>query len=178
MFYKSYYLVLTLLSLILILPIIGLFTKFDFEIEYFIKFFQSKYNIRIIYISLIQAFLSSLFSCLLAIPFSLSLFRQKKSIINKFLISLSGYSFVLPPILVVYSVIGIYGLKGILNETFNFYQLLGIKSIFGLKAILIAHILLNAPFATRIFYQNLNTIPKSYVEVAKSLNFVKVKKYA
>ena len=139
MFYKSYYLVLSLLSLILILPIIGLFTKFDFEIEYFIKFFQSKYNIRIIYISFIQAFLSSLFSCLLAIPFSLSLFRQKQSIINKLLISLSGYSFVLPPILVVYSVIGIYGLKGILNETFNFYQLLDIKSLFGLKGILIAH---------------------------------------
>jgi len=171
LFYKSYYLVLSLLSLILILPIIGLFTKFDFEIEYFIKFFQSKYNIRIIYISFIQAFLSSLFSCLLAIPFSLSLFRQKQSIINKLLISLSGYSFVLPPILVVYSVIGIYGLKGILNETFNFYQLLDIKSLFGLKGILIAHVLLNAPFATRIFYQNLNTIPKSYVEVAKSMNF-------
>ena len=168
---NSYYFVVGIFFLIIVIPIIGLFNKFDFDLVYFTTFFQSKYNIRIIYVSFIQAFLSSIISCIIAIPFALSLFRQKKNRINKLLISLSGYSFVLPPILIVYSFIGIYGLNGILNKLTNFYNFFEIKTLFGLKAILIAHILLNTPFATRMFFQNLNSMPKSYIDVAKSMNF-------
>jgi len=168
--YKLYYLVLSILCLVLILPIIGIVSKIEFEISYLLNFFNNKYNIRIIYISFLQAFLSAIFSCIIAIPFALSLYRHKNSRIIKFIVSLCGYSFVLPSILVVYSVIGIYGINGLLNNLVNFYDLLGIKSLFGLKAILIAHILLNAPFATRLIFQNLNTIPKNYIEVANSLN--------
>ena len=134
-------------------------------------FFQSKYNLKLIYITFFQAFLSSLISCILALPFSLSLFRRKKVLINKILISLAGYSFVLPSILIVYSVIGIFGINGLLNKITNFYYLFNIKTFFGLQGILIAHILLNTPFAARIFIQNLNSIPKSYIDVAKSMNF-------
>jgi len=168
---KLYYLFLLIFVLIVLLPILGILDRFDLDIFYLIEFFQNKYNLRIIYISFIQAFLSSLISCILALPFSLSLFRQKKVFINKIIISLTGYSFVLPSILIVYSVIGIFGTNGILNKFTNFYDILNIKTIFGLKGILIAHILLNTPFATRIFIQNLNSIPKNYIEVAKSMNF-------
>ena len=116
---NSYYFVVGIFFLVIIIPIIGLFYKFEFDLVYFKTFFQSKYNIRIIYVSFIQAFLSSIISCIIAIPFALSLFRQKKSRINKLLISLSGYSFVLPPILIVYSVIGIYGLNDTINVLKN-----------------------------------------------------------
>jgi len=156
--------------LIIIFPIIGIISKLEFEISYLLNFFNSKYNIKIIYITFLQAFLSAIFSCIIAIPFALSLYRHKNSRIIKLIVSLCGYSFVIPSILIVYSVIGIYGRNGLLNDLINFYNLLDIKSLFGLKAILIAHILLNAPFATRLFFQNLNTIPKSYIEVANSLN--------
>ena len=81
-----------------------------------------------------------------------------------------GYSFVIPSILIVYSVIGIYGYRGIINKVFNFYEFFHIDTLFGLKAILLAHILLNAPFATRLFYQNLNTIPKNYNEISNALH--------
>ena len=53
----------------------------------------------------------------------------------------------------------------------DLYNLFNIKTIFGLQGILVAHILLNTPFAVRIFVQNLNSIPKKYVEVAKSMNY-------
>ncbi|MDA1181855.1 MAG: ABC transporter permease subunit, partial [Proteobacteria bacterium] len=39
-----------------------------------------------------------------------------------------------------------------------------------MKAILIAHVLLNTPFATRLFVQNLNTIPRNYYEISESIN--------
>jgi len=152
------------------LPIIGIVSKIEFEISYLFEFFGSKYNTRIIYISFLQAFLSAYFSCFIAVPFSLSLYRNKHLKITKFVISLCGYSFVIPSILIVHSVIGIYGTNGFLNNIINFYDFFNINSLFGLKAILIAHILLNAPFATRLFFQNLNSIPKNYIEIGNSLN--------
>ena len=168
---KLYYLFVLILGLIIFLPLFGILNKFEFNIYYLIEFFQSKYNLKLIYFSFLQAFLSSLISCILALPFALSLFRRKKILINRILISLTGYSFVLPSILIVYSVIGIYGTNGFLNKITNFYNLLDIKTIFGLQGILIAHILLNTPFAARIFIQNLNSIPKNYIDIAKSMNF-------
>ena len=158
------------MSLVIVLPILGIISKIEFEFTYFINFFYSNYNIRLIYISFLQAFLSAILSCVIAIPFSLSLYRHKDLTISKIIVSLCGYSFVLPSILIVFSVIGIYGINGFLNNHTNFYQILNIKSLFGLKAILLGHILLNAPFATRLFFQNLNSIPKNYIDLSNSLN--------
>ena len=168
---KLYYFFVLILGLIIFLPILGILNKIEFNLLHLFEFIQSKYNLRLIYITFLQAFLSSLISCVLALPFAISLFRRKKKLINRILISLSGYSFVLPSILIVYSVIGIFGTNGVLNKTTNLYNLFNIKTIFGLQGILVAHILLNTPFAVRIFVQNLNSIPKKYVEVAKSMNF-------
>jgi|TARA_B110000438_G_scaffold124429_1_gene121283 thiamine transport system permease protein len=155
---------------VLTIPIIGIISKANFEISYFFSFFENKYNIRLIYITFFQAFLSSILSCILAIPFALSLARHKHLKIVKFIISLCGYAFVLPSILIVYGVIGIFGTNGFLNNLINFYNIFDIKTLFGLKAIILAHILLNAPFATRLFFQNLNSIPSDYVEISKSLS--------
>ena len=170
MSHKLYYLVLGLFSLVLIIPIIGIITKIDFQFSYFINFFDRSYNLRLVYISIYQAFLSSILSCFIAIPFALSLYRHKELKISKIIISLCGYSFVLPSILIVFSVIGVFGISGSLNSLTKIYELLNIKSIFGLKAIILGHILLNTPFATRLFFQNLITIPKNYIELSKSLN--------
>ena len=145
-------------------------SKIEFEFSYFLEFFNNSYNIRLIYISVIQAFLSAILSCVIAIPFALSLYRHKELTISKIIISLCGYAFVLPSILIVFSVIGIFGTNGVINNYTNFYQIFNIKSIFGLKGIILGHVLLNAPFATRLFFQNLNTISKSYVDLSKSLS--------
>ena len=51
-----------------------------------------------------------------------------------------------------------------------FYNFISIDSIYGLRGILIAHVLLNTPFATRLFFQNLNNIPNKYYEISISLN--------
>lgn len=169
MLYKSYYLVLGLFCLLLILPIIGIVSKIDFKLYYFLEFFDSSYNIKLIYISFIQAFVSASLSCIIAIPLSLCLFRHKELFISRIIISLCGYAFVLPSILIVFSVIGLFGINGFLNKYINFYEIFNIKSIFGLKGIILGHILLNAPFAARLFFQNLNTISKNYMDLSLSL---------
>ena len=89
--------------------------------------------------------------------------------LQKIIISLCGYSFVLPSILIVFSVVGLFGINGILNNYINLYEILNIKSLFGLKGIILGHIFLNAPFATRLFFHNLNTISKNYVDLSSTL---------
>ena len=76
----------------------------------------------------------------------------------------------IPTILIVFAVIKLFGNNGFYNSYFNLYENLSIETIFGIKAILIAHILLNTPFATRLFFQSLNSIPLKYYEISSSLN--------
>ena len=148
----------------------GIFTQVSYNFNYIINFLNNSYTHRIIFFSLYQAVLSSVISCGLAIPLALALNRHKNYILIKGIISLCGFSFVIPSILIVYSVIHIFGYNGLLNSNLNFYNLLSIESIYGIKAILIAHILLNTPFATRLFVKNLNNIPKNYYEISKAFN--------
>ena len=169
--YNKYNLtVLSFFFLILLIPFLGIFSKINYDIEEIIIFLKNSYTQRIIFFSFYQAFLSAFISCLLAIPFALALNRHKDNKLIKYIISLCGFSFVIPSILIVFSVIKIFGFNGVLNKYFNFYEFLSIDSIYGLKAILIAHVLLNTPFATRLFVQNLNNIPKNYYEISKSIN--------
>jgi len=154
----------------LLLPFVGIFSKVNYDYELIINFLNNTYTHRIIYFSLYQAFLSAFISCLLAIPFALALNRHKNLKIIKLIISLCGFTFVIPTILIVYSVIKLFGYNGFFNVYFNLYNLISIESIYGIKAILIAHVLLNTPFATRLFFNNLNNIPLKYYEISRAMN--------
>ena len=170
LYYKSNFSVLFFFGLIILLPFIGIFSKVNYDLNLFFNFFQNSYTHRLIYFSVYQAFISAILSCFLAIPFALALNRHKDLKIIKFIISLCGFCFVIPTILIVYAVIKLFGNNGFYNSYFNLYEYLSIETIFGIKAILIAHILLNTPFATRLFFQSLNSIPLKYYEISGSLN--------
>ena len=169
MYNKYNYSVLGFFSLILFLPFIGIFNSITYDFESTIEFLKNRYTLRIIYFSLYQAFLSAFISCLFAIPFALALNRHKNLKIVKIIISLCGFSFVIPSILIVYSVIKLFGYNGFFNTYFEIYNFFSFETIYGIKAILIAHILLNTPFATRLFFQNLNHIPNKYYEISRSI---------
>ena len=170
MYFKINSIVLSFFILILLFPLLGIFSNISYDIYEIINFLKNNYTQKIIFFSFYQAFLSALICCLLSIPFALSLNRHKNLKIVKIIVSICGFTFVIPSILIVFSVIKIFGFNGFLNTYFNFYYLSNIDSIYGLKGILIAHILLNTPFATRLFFQNLNNIPNKYYEISKSLN--------
>tara|TARA_B100001029_G_scaffold22089_1_gene14981 strand:+ start:111 stop:1649 length:1539 start_codon:yes stop_codon:yes gene_type:complete len=152
-----------------VLPFIGIFNKITYDLESTINFLKNTYTQRIIFFSLYQAFLSAFISCLLAIPFALALNRHKNLKIIKFIISLCGFSFVIPSILIVYAVIQLLGYNGFFNTYFDIYNFFSFETIYGIKAILIAHVLLNTPFASRLLFQNLNSIPKKYYEISRSI---------
>ena len=169
MYNKYNYSILSFFCLVLLLPFIGIFSKINYDLKSIVDFLKNSYTHRIIYFSLYQAFLSAFISCLLAIPFALALNRHKNLKIVKIIISLCGFSFVIPSILIVYAVIKLFGNNGFLNTYFYIYNFFSFETIYGIKAILIAHIFLNTPFATRLFFQNLNNIPTKYYEISRSI---------
>ena len=75
----------------------------------------------------------------------------------------------MPSILIVYAVIKLFGNNGFFNTYFDIYNFFSFETIYGIKAILIAHIFLNTPFATRLLFQNLNNIPTKYYEISRSI---------
>ena len=140
MYNKYNYSILSFFFLVLLLPFIGIFSKINYDLKSIVDFLKNTYTHRIIYFSLYQAFLSAFISCLLAIPFALALNRHKNLKIVKIIISLCGFSFVIPSILIVYAVIKLFGNNGFFNTHFYIYNFFSFETIYGIKAILIAHI--------------------------------------
>ena len=78
--------------------------------------------------------------------------------------------FVLPVLIVILTVIKIFGFNGIPNqllELFGFERI----SIYGLQGILIGHVLINLPFAVRLILSGWLLIPSEHFRLASQLNF-------
>ncbi len=88
------------------------------------------------------------------------------------LVALFSSSLVLPTLIVVFGLIGIFGRNGYLNQTtlFLFDTSFG-SYLYGLGGILLAHTYLNASFASRALLHSFESIPKEKYKLAKSLNF-------
>ena len=78
--------------------------------------------------------------------------------------------FVLPVLIVILTVIKIFGFNGIPNQIIEFFGFEKI-SIYGLQGILIGHILINLPFAVRLILSGWLMIPLEQFRLARQLNF-------
>ena len=115
-----------------------------------------------------QALLSALISVGLAIPVARALARRRCPG-REALITLLGAPFLLPVIVAVFGLLAIFGRNGLLN---NGLVAIGAEpiSIFGLHGVVLAHVFLNMPLATRLLLQGWQTIPAERFRLAASLN--------
>lgn len=116
-----------------------------------------------------QALLSSVFSTLLAIPVARALARRRFPG-RAALITLMGAPFLLPAVVAVLGILAIFGRSGLLNPTLQALDLPPV-SIFGLHGVVLAHVFLNFPLATRMILQGWLAIPAERVRLAQSLGF-------
>lgn len=119
--------------------------------------------------TVLQAFLSALLSCLLAIPVARALARRNfpgRSAI----ITLLGAPFILPVIVAVLGLLAIFGRSGVLSDILGLFGLPPVH-IYGLHGVLIAHVFLNLPLATRLLLQGWLAIPSERFRLAASLDF-------
>jgi thiamine transport system permease protein len=134
-----------------------------------INFIINESEFQIITFTIFQAFLSALISVFLAIPLAKAIFR------NNFpgkvlLINVMNIIFILPVLVVVLTVIKIFGFNGLPNQILD---LLGLQkiSIYGIQGILLGHVLINLPFAVRLLLSGWSNIALEHFRLARQLNF-------
>ncbi|MEZ5674207.1 thiamine transport system permease protein [Thalassovita litoralis] len=117
--------------------------------------------------TVMQAGLSAVFSVTLAIPVARALARRSFPLRGA-LIVLLGAPFILPVIVAVMGLLTVFGRSGIVSD---FLALLGLPklSIYGLHGVLLAHVFLNLPLATRILLQGWQDIPAERFRLAATL---------
>jgi len=138
----------------------SLFTALDSRIYGLLKF------------TLYQAFLSTILSLLVGVLLAWALAHQSHFRGRGLLVALFSSSLVLPTLIVVFGLIGIFGRSGYLNQLSMFLFDTSFGSyLYGLGGILLAHVYLNASFASRALLHSFESIPKEKYKLAKSLNF-------
>jgi len=144
----------------------SLFTSLDKRIYGLLKF------------TFYQAFLSTILSLLVGVLLAWSLAHQSRFKGREVLVALFSSSLVLPTLIVVLGLIGIFGRNGYFNQLslFFFDHSLG-AYLYGLGGILLAHVYLNASFASRALLHSFESISKEKYKLAKSLNFSVFKRF-
>lgn len=132
-------------------------------------FKQDDYLHQVIFFSFGQAFLSSLLSVLIGALFGRAFFYQP--FLGKLLIQrLLSLTFVLPALLAIFGLLGIYGTMGWLSQLMQWLGIDWKPTIYGLNGILIAHLFFNIPLAARVTQQALQAIPAEQHQLAAQLN--------
>ncbi len=118
--------------------------------------------------TLLQAALSALFSVGLAIPLARALARRRFAG-RGVLITLLGAPFLLPVIVAVLGLLTVFGRAGWVNDALALAGLPPV-AIYGLQGVVIAHVFLNLPLATRMILQGWQAIPAERLRLAAALD--------
>ena len=161
---RTGYPVLCLLALLVAAPIIALlglsalpgFAPGDLAV------WESPYIRRVLWFSLWQAALSTLFSVLPAILVARALALQPDFPLRNLLLRLFALPLVVPAVVAVMGVVSVYGSNGWLP--------LG-RSLYGLNGILLAHVFFNLPLAVRLLLPLWSSIPRHHWQLAEQLGF-------
>ncbi|WP_392562299.1 thiamine/thiamine pyrophosphate ABC transporter permease [Orbus sturtevantii] len=131
-------------------------------------FYFDSYLWQIILFTFIQATLSTIISVILAVFFAKAIY-QNHFIGKAWLLRLLSLTFVLPSLVVVTGLIAVYGAHGWIAKLCLYMNMDYSFSIYGLNGILIAHVFLNFPFASKYCYQSLLLIPNQQRQLAEQL---------
>ena len=116
-----------------------------------------------------QAVLSALISVALAVPLARALARRDFPGRGA-LITLLGAPFILPVIVAVLGLLAVFGRGGWMNAVIGWAGLPPV-SIYGLHGVVLAHVFLNLPLATRLLLQGWQAIPAERFRLAAHLGF-------
>ena len=131
--------------------------------------FTDDYLQHLILFSFGQALLSTVLSIFFGLLLARALFYQPFSG-KKWLLKLMSLTFVLPVLVAIFGLIGIYGSSGWLAWFANLFGIPWQGHIYGLSGILIAHLFFNIPLVAQLFLQSLQSIPYQQRQLAAQLN--------
>ncbi len=114
-----------------------------------------------------QAALSACVSVVLAVPVARALARRR-FFGRGALVTLLGAPFILPVVVAVIGLIGVFGRGGLLNDALGLAGL-GPVSVYGWHGVVLAHVFFNLPLAVRLILQGWIAIPSERFRLAASL---------
>jgi thiamine transport system permease protein len=155
-------LVLAMLALLVLAPMAGLLhlSALPGYEAVDLRFWENAYLRRVVYFSLWQALLSTLFSVLPAILVARAFAMQPDMPLRRLLLGLFALPLVVPAVVVVMAVVSVYGSDGWLP--------LG-RSLYGINGILLAHVFFNLPLAVRLLLPQWSAIPQHHWQLGEQL---------
>ncbi len=161
---RSVYLVPSILAVLVLAPMAGLLNLSQlpgFEPQD-LQFWQSGYIRRVVFFSLWQALLSSLFSVIPAILVARAFAQQGDFPFRSLLLRLFGLPLVVPSVVAVMGIVSVYGSGGWIP--------LG-RSLYGINGILLAHVFFNLPLAVRLLLPIWQSIPQRHSQLGEQMDF-------
>lgn len=113
--------------------------------------------------TVVQAALSAVISCALAVPLARALMRRRFPGRGA-LLTLLGAPFLLPTIVAVLGIVTVFGRSGWISAAVG-----APFPLYGLTGVLLAHVFFNLPLATRILAQGWQSIPAERLRLAATL---------
>ena len=133
------------------------------------QWWADSYILHVIQFSFMQALLSASLSVGLGLVVARAFFYQNFPA-KHFLLKIISLTFVLPVLVAIFGLMGVYGNSGWLAKLLAYFNVSWQDKIYGLSGILIAHLFFNIPLATRLFVQALQAIPNQQRQLAAQLN--------
>ncbi len=119
--------------------------------------------------TILQAALSAGLSVALAVPLARALARRRFPG-RRALITLLGAPFLLPTVVAALGILAVFGRRGLVNEGLAALGLPAVQ-IYGLQGVVVAHVFLNLPLATRLLLLGWLAIPAERFRLAAALGF-------
>ena len=113
-----------------------------------------------------QASLSAFLSLLVALPVAMAFWRRTSAWRLKHLNSLSFLTIVMPTTVAVSGLLGVWGQNGAVSFLLRAIGGDGLSPIYGLGAVLLAHVFFNAPLMLRVLISGLSSIPAAQWRLA------------
>lgn len=124
---------------------------------------------QILQYSSLQALLSATLSILLGV-FTARCFFYLSFKGKILLYKLFSFAWALPSLVVIFSLIGVWGNSGWLAQVVNFFGFNANFSLYGLHGIVLAHLFLNIPLVMKYTLEGLALIPRQRHQLAAQLN--------
>ena len=106
-----------------------------------------------------QAALSALLALALALPTARACWRRGKRWRTDWLLAFCFLPVVMPTTVAATGLIGVWGQKGFLSVSLQYLGFEGVAPIYGLQAVLLAHVFFNAPLMLRVLTGALAGVP-------------------
>lgn len=148
----------------------------------FLSVINDDYIRHVVSFSFFQAFLSAVLSIGFGLLTAHALYYHN-FIGKKWLLKLFSLSMVLPVLVAIFGLLGIYGKSGWLAGLMAWLNIDWQPNIYGLSGILIAHVFFNLPLSAKIFLEALHSIPNQQRKLAAQLgvtniNFIRLVEWA